>query len=343
MAENLLSVRGLRTEFITRQGVVTAVRDVSFDIRPSEKVGIVGESGCGKSVTALSMLGLVEPPGRVAAGSVYLNGQDILALGERELQAIRGKKISLIFQDPMTSLDPIRTIGQQIVETIRKHQPRLKSRAARQLAVDLLRDVDVANADARFGDYPHQFSGGMRQRVMIAIALANNPRLLIADEPTTALDVTTQAQVLDILERLVNERQTAVMLITHNFGLVAQFCDNVRVMYAGRIVEQAATAEIFRHPNHPYTEALLKSVPNPRQLTTGDLPTISGAPPGLTRIPEGCSFEPRCPLGNGLEICRTTPPVPVSLGTGPTQVISECHFAQERWMKSHDSAQARES
>jgi len=337
MEKILLSIDGLKTEFITRHAIVKAVQDISFNVKKSEKVGIVGESGCGKSAMALSILGLIEPPGRVSAGKVFLNGRDILTLSDRAMESIRGKEVSLIFQDPMTSLDPIRTIGEQIVETIRKHQPGLNRREAMQLAGDLLKDVDVANADKRLSDYPHQFSGGMLQRVMIAIALANNPDLLIADEPTTALDVTTQAQVLDILERSVDERHTAVILITHNFGLLARFCDNVKVMYAGRIVEQAATSDIFMHPNHPYTEALLKSVPNPRLLATQELATISGTPPELTSIPDGCSFEPRCPVGNGLEICINKTPLPVRLGSGDNQVISECHFAEDRWTKHHGS------
>jgi len=327
----VLSVNNLTVEFTTREGDFQAVRDISFDIDRSQKVGIVGESGCGKSVTALAILGLIEPPGRITSGTTFLKGRKISTLSDRDMQSIRGKEISLIFQDPLTSLDPVMTIGKQITEIIKKHQKGISSREAKDKAVELLRDVEVPNAEKRLGDYPHQYSGGMRQRVMIAIALANDPDILIADEPTTALDVTTQAQVLHILEKLVDERQTAVILITHNFGLVAEFCDKVLVMYAGKIVEQASKDQIFLSQNHPYTEALLKSVPNPEMLETGELPTIPGVPPSIVDLPPGCTFEPRCPLGNGLDICKQKVPLPVQLADGHNLVVSECHFAEDRW------------
>ncbi len=326
----LLDVQGLRTSFYTKEGVVRAVRDVSLEVERGHRIGIVGESGSGKSALALSVLGLIEPPGKVEGGRVLLNGREISRFSDRQMQAVRGKEISLIFQDPMTALDPVKTIGDQVIEAIRKHRP-IGEKAARAEAIDLLRDVEVPHADRRMGDYPHQYSGGMRQRVLIAIALANQPDLVIADEPTTALDVTTQAQVLDVLERLVTERGTAVILITHNLAVVAEFCDSAFVMYAGRIVERAAVDELFARQTHPYTEALLRSVPRPDRLQRGPLPTIPGFPPSLADLPPGCPFEPRCPVGHGLEICRNEVPAAVNVGSGASSVVAECHFAEERW------------
>jgi oligopeptide/dipeptide ABC transporter ATP-binding protein len=328
-ADNVLEVQDLETNFYTHDGVVRAVRSVSLSIERGHRVGIVGESGSGKSALALSILGLIEPPGRVVGGSVRLNGREISRYGDRQMQQVRGKEISLVFQDPMTALDPVKTIGDQIVEVIRRHRS-VRRDAARKLAVELLRDVEVPNAERRLDDFPHQYSGGMRQRVMIAIALANEPDLVVADEPTTALDVTTQAQVLDVLERLVTERRTAVMLITHNLGIVAEFCDRVFVMYAGRVVERARAEQLFARQAHPYSEALLRSVPRPDRLQRGPLPTIPGFPPSLAQIPPGCPFEPRCPVGNGLEVCRTTIPEPIVLGEAGDPVVAECHFAAER-------------
>ncbi len=265
----VLRVRNMRTEFVGDRGVVAAVRDVGMTVNRAQKVGIVGESGSGKSALALSILGLIEAPGRIVSGSVWLNGRDIPFRDDREMRRIRGKEISLIFQDPMSSLDPVKSIGDQITEGIRWHQRGVSGRQARAQAVELLRDVEIPNAERRLDEYPHQYSGGMRQRIMIAIALANRPSVIIADEPTTALDVLTQAQVLDVLQRLVTERQVAVVLITHNLGIVAEFCDKVQVMYAGRIVEQSLVDEIFYRPTHPYTEALLESVPRPDRLERG--------------------------------------------------------------------------
>jgi oligopeptide/dipeptide ABC transporter ATP-binding protein len=339
-ADPVLSVRGLRTIFHGRDGVVNAVRNVSFDVGRGEKVAIVGESGCGKSALALSVLGLIEPPGRVVDGEVWVNGRRVSGLRDREMGRIRGKEISLVFQDPMTSLDPVKTIGAQIMETIERHQPALGKKGARTRAVQLLREVEVPNAERRLDDYPHQYSGGMRQRVVIAIALANDPDLVIADEPTTALDVTTQAQVLDLLDRLVTQHRAAVVLITHNLGIVAEFCEFVQVMYAGRIVERAATADIFARPTHPYTEALLRSVPRPDRLERGPLASIPGIPPNLANLPPGCSFEPRCPLGNGKDICRNEPPPPLDLGTQERRIVSECHFARERLARATAAGEA---
>jgi oligopeptide/dipeptide ABC transporter ATP-binding protein len=337
----VLSVRGLRTQFHGREGVVSAVRDVSFDVGRAEKAAIVGESGCGKSALALSILGLIEPPGRIVSGEVWLNGRRISGLGDRAMGRIRGKEISLVFQDPMTALDPVKTIGHQIVEAIARHQPELGRKGARARAVELLREVEVPRAERRFDDYPHQYSGGMRQRVGIAIALANDPDVVIADEPTTALDVTTQAQVLDLLDRLVTQHGAAVILITHNLGVVAEFCDLVQVMYAGRIVERAVTTDIFARPTHPYTEALLKSVPRPDRLERGPLASIPGLPPNLAHLPPGCSFEPRCPYGHGREICTNVAPEPLVLGPLDRPIVSECHFARERLARMSAGEAAR--
>jgi oligopeptide/dipeptide ABC transporter ATP-binding protein len=334
-----LSVRDLHTCFFAKQAVVQAVRGVTFDLRRAEKLGIVGESGSGKSALALSILGLIESPGRVVGGEVWLNGRRIDTLSDRRLQRIRGKEISLVFQDPMTALDPVKTIGDQLTEGIRWHAPKLGRRAARARAVELLREVEIPFAERRLEEYPHQYSGGMRQRVMIAIALSSEPSVLIADEPTTALDVTTQAQVLDLLERLASEHHAAIVLITHNLGVVAEFCDTVQVMYAGRTVERSGTVTLFARPTHPYTEALLGSVPRPDRLQRGPLPSIAGAPPDLAALPPGCSFEPRCPLGRGRDVClEQAPPAPPLEGRREDE-FAECHFATERWTAGDESVQ----
>ena len=334
----VLSVRRLRTEFHTAEGVFPAVRDVSFDLRRGGQLGIVGESGSGKSALALSILGLVRPPGRILAGEVHLNGRDLRRLGETGLSRVRGREVSLIFQDPMTALDPVKTIGRQIMEAILHHHPGTDRRRARRRAAELLDEVEVPAAAERLDSYPHEYSGGMRQRVMIAIAVANEPDLIIADEPTTALDVTTQAQVLDVFDRLVQSRGTAVILITHNLGIVAEFCDQVQVMYAGRIVESASTGQIFRRPAHPYTESLLRSVPRPDQAGRGRLFSIAGLPPSLARLPPGCPFEPRCFAAAGNPRCRTLAPEPQTLATesGPRRV--ECHLAAERLAGGEDGS-----
>jgi oligopeptide/dipeptide ABC transporter ATP-binding protein len=326
----VLSVRNLRTVYETKRRAVHAVRDVSFDLRPTERLGIVGESGSGKSALALSILGLIEPPGRVTGGQVLLRGRDLVGMGERELGRIRGKEIALILQDPATALDPVKTIGHQIGEALLTHEPGLRRKGARKRAAELLAEVDISHAEQRLDDYPHQYSGGMRQRVAIAIAVALNPAVLIADEPTTALDVTTQAQVLTLLDRLVDEHGTAVVLITHNLGIVSEFCDSVAVMYGGRLVETSGVDHIFLRPTHPYSEALLGCIPNPERLAEGPLPAIGGSPPDLSVLPSGCSFAPRCPVGRDEARCheQAPTPIPVEGAGGPATV--ECHFAKER-------------
>ena len=329
-AEPVLDVRNLSAEFVGRAGATAVVRDVSFRVDRGEKVAIVGESGCGKSTLALALLGLLDPPGRVAGGDVVLNGRSIAALGDRALCRVRNAEIALIFQDAMGALDPVMTIGNQIVDTIRRHQPAVDRRTARRKAVELLREVEVPAAERRLDDYPHQYSGGMRQRVMIAIALANDPDIVVADEPTTALDVTTQAQVLDLLDRLVGERGAAIVLITHNLGLVATFCDRVLVMYAGRIVERGQVDAIFARPLHPYTEALLGAIPRAANVGRGRLPSIPGFPPDPGALPAGCAFEPRCPVGNGREACVTRAPSPRIFGRGARAFMAECHLAADR-------------
>ena len=329
-AEPVLDVRRLRAEFVHRAGTSAVVRDVSLRVERGEKVAIVGESGCGKSTLALALLGLLEPPGRIAGGDVVLNGRSIANLGERALGRIRNAEIALIFQDPMAALDPVMTIGSQIVDTVRRHQPALGRRAARRRAVELLREVEVPAAEGRLDDYPHQYSGGMRQRVMIAIAIANDPDIVIADEPTTALDVTTQAQVLDLLDRLVDERGSAIVLITHNLGLVSAFCDRVLVMYAGRIVEEGDVGSMFARPLHPYTEALLGATPRVEHVARRRLPSLAGLPPDPGALPPGCSFEPRCPVGRGREECIAERPEPVVLARDTGTNMVECHFAGER-------------
>jgi oligopeptide/dipeptide ABC transporter ATP-binding protein len=325
-----LSVRNLSTVYDSSDGTVQAVRDVSFDLRRTERLGIVGESGSGKSALALSILGLIDPPGRVLGGEILLAGRDISKLSDRRLSAIRGKEIAIVLQDPSTALDPVKTIGSQIVEALAVHQPGLRRAAARRRAAELLRQVDIAQGERRLDDYPHQYSGGMRQRVAIAIAIANNPSVLIADEPTTALDVTTQSQVLALLDRLVEEQRTAVILITHNLGIVSDFCDSVAVMYAGRLVESAGVDHIFSSPTHPYSEALLRCVPDPERLADGPLPAIAGLPPDLSRLPRGCSFADRCPVGNGQAQCHQQAPAARRVRGPSGEATVECHFAERR-------------
>jgi len=301
----LLAVEGLTVAFRTGRGEVTAVEDISFTLDPGEVLGVVGESGSGKSVSALAILGLLpRPAARVAAGRVLFEGADLLTLPERRLRHIRGPGIGMIFQEPMSSLNPVFTIGDQITETLRHHE-RLGPAAARTRAVGLLDRVGIPSAARRLGDYPHQLSGGQRQRVMIAIALSCNPRLLIADEPTTALDVTIQAQILDLLLDLRAERGMAVLLITHNMGVVAETADRVLVMYAGRVAEQAAVADLFDHPAHPYTRGLLSCVPALDQ-DLRRLPAIPGNLPDPARRPPGCRFAPRCDFH--IPACDDRPP-----------------------------------
>jgi oligopeptide/dipeptide ABC transporter ATP-binding protein len=325
----LLSVRDLRTHFFTREGVVHAVDGVSFDVEERKVLGIVGESGCGKTVTALSVIGLIQKPvARIVSGEVLFGGRDLTKLSERELEDVRGSQIAMIFQDPMTSLNPTLTIGTQITETIRRHFD-VSKEEARKRALALLEEVHIPNAAKRLDDYPHRLSGGQRQRVMIAIALSCEPELMIADEPTTALDVTVQAQVLDLLEELRESHGTAMILITHDMGVVAEAADDVIVMYAGQIVEQAPVLELFDRPEHPYTEALLGALPQiegagirERRLTA-----IPGRPPGLVDPPETCRFAPRCKYA-GQDACTTHMPELRELRPG--HLVRSEHPASER-------------
>ena len=304
----MLDVQSLVTQFVTRDGTATAVDGMSYAVDPGETLGVVGESGCGKSVTALSIMRLIpQPPGRIVGGRVLLDGTDLLALSERAMRRMRGNAISMIFQDPMTSLNPVLTIGQQIAEIAMLHGG-LSRAAANDRAVEMLTAVHLSDARRRLEEYPHQLSGGMRQRVMIAMALTCAPKVLIADEPTTALDVTIQAQILDLLAELQERTGTAIVLITHDLGVVAQMARRIVVMYAGSKVEEAATAELFDAPLHPYTRGLLAASPQTGEAGGGRQPLaeIRGAVPPLTALPPGCRFAPRCPMSR--EICRTTRP-----------------------------------
>jgi len=290
----LLSVRNLRTWFYTRVGIVRAVDGVDFEISAGKTLGLVGESGSGKSVTALSLMGLLDRPGRIEAGSeIIFNGRDLTKLPEAALQQIRGSEVSMIFQEPMTSLNPVFTVGYQVAEAVRHHN-KLSAGAARDRAVEMLALVGIPSPSRRANDYPHQMSGGMRQRVMIAMALSCNPKLLIADEPTTALDVTIQAQILELMKDLCDRLGTAVLLITHDLGVVAEMADEVAVMYAGRVVESGPVESIFKSPQHPYTEALLKSIPILGMTQSEPLKVISGMVPSALNWPRGCRFAPRC-------------------------------------------------
>ncbi|WPD19336.1 ABC transporter ATP-binding protein [Thermaerobacter composti] len=303
--EKLLEVRDLRVHFRTHGGEVQAVRGVSFDLYKGETLCIVGESGCGKSVTAQTIMRLIPvPPGRIVSGSIRFQGKDLVRLPEREMQRIRGRSMGMIFQDPMTSLNPTMTIGRQIAEPLIKHQG-MRPDQARARAIELLRMVGIPNPEERVRQYPHQFSGGMRQRAMIAIALACNPALLIADEPTTALDVTIQAQILELMQDLKRRLGTAIILITHDLGVVARMADRIAVMYAGQIVEQGTAEEIFHHPKHPYTEALLRSIPRLDDRRER-LQAIPGTPPDLFSPPAGCAFAARCPYT--MRVCHTYDP-----------------------------------
>ena len=313
----LLEVKDLRTYFNTEEGVVKAVDGVTFDVQEGETLALVGESGCGKSVSALSVLRLVPiPPGRIVSGEVIFEGEDLLTMGEGEIRHIRGNRIAMVFQEPMTSLNPVLTIGKQMTEALELHL-KLDKEAATARAVQLLEMVGVADADRRISDYPHQFSGGMRQRVMIAMSMSCNPRLLIADEPTTALDVTIQAQVLEVMQRLSREFGTAVIIITHNLGVVARYADRVNVMYAGKIIEKASAEVVYTDPRHPYTLGLLNSVPRLDQIMQEKLVPIEGQPPDLGRLPPGCAFYPRCTYR--IDKCREEFP--------PLQLVAENHYA----------------
>lgn len=302
----LLEINNLTTHFYTEQGVVKAVDGISFDVEPGETLALVGESGCGKSVTALSILRLIpDPPGKIKNGEIIYRDTDLLLLNDTEMRAIRGKEISIIFQEPMTSLNPVLTIERQLTEGMMLHL-RMTKKTARLRAIELLETVGMPDPATRLKQYPHQFSGGMRQRVMIAMALSCNPRIIIADEPTTALDVTIQAQILDMVKDLTQQLGISLILITHNLGIVARYADRINIMYSGKIVEQSIASELYKDPRHPYTIGLLKSVPRLDQPKTEKLYPIEGQPPDLINLPHGCYFEPRCP--NAIEDCSANFP-----------------------------------
>jgi oligopeptide/dipeptide ABC transporter ATP-binding protein len=300
----LLDVRGLRTSFYTRAGVVRAVTGIDFQVRRGEILGLVGESGCGKSVTSLSIMQLVAPPGKVEAGEVIFDGQDLLKMQERDMRGLRGNRISMIFQQPTSALNPVMTVGAQIGEVLQIHRD-MKKNAARDRALEMLRMVGIPDPERRLAAYPHEMSGGMAQRVMIAMALACEPELLIADEPTTALDVTIQAQILDLMRRLQLEFGTAIVLITHDLGVVAEMCDRVAVMYAGEIIEHTDTRTLFREPRHPYTQGLIGAVPVLGQ-TKEKLAVIPGVVPNLVDLPDGCRFADRCASRERYEVTPAT-------------------------------------
>jgi oligopeptide transport system ATP-binding protein len=320
----LLEVRDLRTQFMTQDGVVKAVDGVSFHVMPGETLGVVGESGSGKSMTGLSIMRLIpSPPGKIATGEILLEGRDIRKMSDNDVRKIRGKEIAMIFQDPMTSLNPVLTISRQLCEAIQLHLSMNKDQARRR-AVELLKMVGIPNAESRLDQYPHQFSGGMRQRVMIAMALSCNPKLIIADEPTTALDVTIQAQILDLMRTLQSERDTGVILITHSMGVVAGMADRVQVMYAGHIVETSTTEEVFANPRHPYTVGLMKSIPRLDATSKSKLEPIRGLPPDLIDLPDMCPFVPRCNYAR--EKCEQKNPPLLEVAPGH---YSACWFWDE--------------
>jgi peptide/nickel transport system ATP-binding protein len=304
MTAPVLSVRNLKVDFVTRRGTLHALDDLSFDIERGEILGVVGESGAGKSLTGLAVIGLIDPPGRIAGGEIQLSGSRIDHLGPEQMREIRGRRIGMIFQDPLTSLDPLYRIGDQLVETIQTHT-NLSAAAARKRAIDLLAEVGIPAPDRRIDGYPHEFSGGMRQRVVIALALCAEPELIIADEPTTALDVSVQAQIIALLKRLARERGTAVMLITHDMGVIAEIADRVAVMYSGRLAEIGPVREVVRNPLHPYAQGLMGAIPT---LGAGSdrLTQIPGSMPRLSAIPQGCAFHPRCE--SAFDRCRIERP-----------------------------------
>jgi oligopeptide/dipeptide ABC transporter ATP-binding protein len=333
----LLEVDDLRTYFKTRAGEVHAVDGVSFSVEVGKTLGIVGESGCGKSVTALSIMGLLPPSGRIVSGSIRFEGRELTTMSQRELEDIRGRQIAMIFQDPMTSLNPTLTIGTQIMETMQRHLDFSRDEA-RKRAIELLEEVHIPNARQRLEDYPHRYSGGMRQRVMIAIALSCSPKLLIADEPTTALDVTVQAGILDLLEELREEHQMSMIIITHDMGVVAEAADDIAVMYAGQIVEQTSAEELFDHPEHPYTEALLGALPQleGEGVRQGRLTAIPGRPPDLLDPPLACRFAPRCPYASFDDSCAKEPPELREIRPG--HLVRTAHPASERAAKQVEVA-----
>jgi oligopeptide/dipeptide ABC transporter ATP-binding protein len=324
--EPILSIRDLVVEFVTEDGVVQAVDGVSYDLFPGETLGIVGESGSGKSVSTMSILGLIpQPPGRIVRGEALFKGTDLIKLSKKALRRIRGNEMAMVFQDPMTSLNPVLKIGFQIAEAIKTHHPDQSKAATRKRALDLLKLVGVPNPERRVDQYPHEFSGGMRQRAMIAMAIANEPSVLIADEPTTALDVTIQAQILEVLKKAQEETHAATIMITHDLGLIAELADRVIVMYAGKVVELGDVSTIFASPRHPYTVGLMDSLP---KLGGGEewLRPIPGQPPSLISRPPGCPFHPRCFLSQGRARCREEEP---ELRTIAREHLTACHFAEE--------------
>jgi oligopeptide/dipeptide ABC transporter ATP-binding protein len=292
---NLLEIKNLKTGFHTDEGAFLAVDDVSFSVAAGKTLGIVGESGCGKSVTALSVMRLIQKPGKIESGQIFFKGRNLLELSDEEMRSVRGNKIAMIFQEPMTSLNPVFTCGDQIEEVVALHQKNLSREQVKRKAIEMLQKVGIPSPEQRYGEYPHQLSGGMRQRVMIAMAMSCDPELLIADEPTTALDVTIQAQILDLMRKLQKEFKTGMMLITHDLGVVAEMCDEILVMYAGKVVEHGSAEDIFYRPKHPYTRGLLDSIPH---FESGNklerLKTIPGLVPSLTNLPKGCRFQDRC-------------------------------------------------
>lgn len=329
MTEPLLSVRGLTVEFPTRRGTLRAIDDLSFDISEGEVLGMVGESGAGKSLTGAAIIGLLEPPGRIAGGEVWLRGKRIDNLPPDQIRRIRGKRIGMVFQDPLTSLNPLYTVAHQLIETIRTHLD-LSENAARDRAVALLDQVGIPAARRRIDDYPHHFSGGMRQRVVIALALAAEPELVIADEPTTALDVSVQAQIIDVLKEMCAEKGAAVMLITHDMGVIAETADRVAVLYAGRLAEIGPVRDIVQKPEHPYTRGLMGSIPTLTQ-TADRLVQIPGSMPRLNAIPPGCPFNPRCPQVFGR--CRTERPEVLAR---PNRRGVACWLYDEASKEAHD-------
>ena len=320
---SLLQVKNLIVEFPNRRGTLRALDDISFEIAPGEILGVVGESGAGKSLTGASIIGLLEPPGRVAGGQIILEGQRIDNLPAEKMRHIRGKQIGAIFQDPLTSLNPLYSVGRQLVETIQTHLP-VTAAQARERAINLLKDTGIPAAEQRIDHFPHQFSGGMRQRVVIALALAAEPKLIVADEPTTALDVSIQAQIIQLLKKVCRERGAAVMLITHDMGVIAETCDRVAVMYAGRIAEIGPVHHVINQPAHPYTTGLMASIPDMEQ-DREQLNQIDGAMPRLNAIPRGCAFNPRCP--RVFERCRVERPE--LMPAGATQAACWLHARQE--------------
>ncbi|HEY8425017.1 MAG TPA: ABC transporter ATP-binding protein [Limnochordales bacterium] len=342
----LLEIVGLKVNFYTHAGVVHAVRGASFAVHPGETVALVGESGSGKSVTALSVMRLVPRPGRIDGGRILFDGRDLTALSDREMRRIRGAEIGMIFQDPMSSLNPTMTVGRQIAEVVQKHRG-VSRKEAMERAAEMLALVGIPNPRTRLGQYPHEFSGGMRQRVMIAMALACEPKLLIADEPTTSLDVTIQAQILDLMASLQSRLGMAILLITHDLGIVARLADRVVVMYAGQVVEQASVDDLFHMTRHPYSRALLRAIPNPQAQGRRDLEAIPGSPPDLYQEPEGCAFAPRCAFA--MEVCTRFAPPDVQVGADH---LSRCWLLDPRageWGRrfleanGHDAAARQEA